>query len=50
MNISIRTFMAITMLIVYVSTAQFSINSVSTCLSQTASGFCTKWEQNGSVT
>jgi hypothetical protein len=50
MNISIRTLMAITLLIVYASTATFSINSVSVCTNQTATGFCTKWEQNGSVT
>lgn len=32
-----------------VNGATFSINSVSTCTTQSATGFCTRWEQNGSV-
>lgn len=34
----------------YVDTATFGITSVSTCTQQTTSGFCLRWEQNGSVT
>lgn len=31
------------------SAATFDITSVSTCTQQSATGICTRWEQNGSV-
>ena len=32
-----------------VFTANFDINSTSTCTQSNENGFCTKWEQKGSV-
>ena len=38
-----------TLIIAYTHAAKFNILSTSVCTSTSAAGFCTKWEQNGTV-
>lgn len=44
-----KTFLLLAILLVCVYTATFDIKSVSICTQQSSQGFCTRWEQNGSV-
>lgn len=45
-----QTLPLLFLLVTSIHTATFSINSVSSCTATNPTGFCTRWEQNGSVT
>lgn len=43
------SILILALFVFYANSATFSITSVSSCTQQSATGFCTRWEQNGSV-
>ena len=49
MFLTSKAFLLFALFLSFTHCATFDITSVSTCTQQSATGVCTRWEQNGSV-